>query len=147
MSSWARVYGFGCLLALCSPVTAEPDPPKPKPDAEQLVDSWWVRNLEKDRVEMSILFRDKEGGQIDIRQLEEKGDKLKALSAAGFSYKLETRGKKKVLVLDHCLLFEKNKAEIEYELVDGKLRLGAVKGKIMWPGLDLKGDWTREKKK
>jgi hypothetical protein len=52
-----------------------------------------------------------------------------------------------VMVIDDCTLFEEQKAEIEYELVDGKLRPGAMKGKSKAvPGLNLKGDWTKDDK-
>jgi hypothetical protein len=153
MTFLKEVYGLGFLLVLCATVAAGDDTPKPKSDAEQLVGDW-VRpfgpDVTKDKRMILFSFKDNGHAQLLIFQLiNNKDEKTHNLPGGGwgFSYKLGTRGKKKVLLFDDFIGFEGKKAEIEYEFVDGKLRLGTAKMQEHkdLAELDFKGEYSRPK--
>jgi len=138
-----------CLLALVASAlagqSAADEPPKTKSDAEQLTGAWELPIGDaKEKRFIRLTFREaKEGGQFDLVQHTDKQGVVRFSAAAGFSFKVETRGKKKMLILDNCLWLDNKKAEIEYEVVDGKLRLAGGKLSKDAGGHALKGDWPR----
>jgi hypothetical protein len=99
----------------------------------------------KDKTVLQLTIRDGKSGQFQIVRPTDKAGEFEFLGGAGFAYKLDTRDKKRVLLLDNCLWFDGKKADIEYEFVDGKLRLGEGKTSKDNGGLSLKGDWSRLK--
>lgn len=144
MSTVTFMRAMVCVIVFTGLVGAQPEPPKPKSDAE-LLEGTWERTVGdgQDKAILQFIIRDAKRGQINFIRETEKPGTFQILGAAGFGYEVDSSGKTKVLALENCLWFEGNKADIEFKFVDGKLCLGEADTK---DGISLKGDYTKVKK-